>query len=81
MTYLYVDLAAPVAAQTLGALELLRRNDTFCLNTEESALSLRMRAELMRFLKSCYPDPAPWELTAGGTESAGDVLPAGQAVR
>lgn len=62
VNYLYVDLAAPHAAQALDALESLRRYDTFCLNAEESALSPRMRAELTSFLENYYPDPAPWEL-------------------
>ena len=71
VNYLYVDLAAPEAAQALDALESLRRYDTFCLNTEESALSPRMRVELTRFLEKYYPDPAPWELLSAGARSRG----------
>jgi hypothetical protein len=61
VNYQYVDLVSPQAAQTLDALESLRRYDTFCLNTEESALEPSMRDELARFLRRYFPDPAPWE--------------------
>lgn len=70
VNYLYVDLAAPAAPQALDALESLRRYDTFCLNTEESALDMRMGAELRRFFEKYYPDPAPWEENAALGQSA-----------
>ena len=63
--YLYLDLSAPHAPQALDALGSLRRYDTFCLNTEERALTPTMRTELSSFLERYYPDPAPWELVAG----------------
>lgn len=61
--YLYLDLSAPHALQALDALESLRRYDTFCLNTEERALTPERRAELTSFLESYFPDPSPWETT------------------
>ncbi|HJF48922.1 MAG TPA: stealth conserved region 3 domain-containing protein, partial [Brachybacterium paraconglomeratum] len=63
--YLYVDLAAPGAAQTLDALESLRRYDSFCLNQEEESPDAAMRRELARFLHRYFPHPAPWELPEG----------------
>jgi hypothetical protein len=66
--YLYVDLAAPGARQTLDALESLRRYDTFCLNQEEDSLDLSMRQELAAFLHRYFPHPAPWEI-AGEREA------------
>ncbi|MDN5655628.1 MAG: stealth conserved region 3 domain-containing protein [Kocuria sp.] len=59
--YLYVDLADPNVAQTLDALESLRRYDTFCLNQEESLASDNVRRELHEFFIRYLPMPAPWE--------------------
>ena len=61
------------AAQTLDALESLRRYDSFCLNQEEESPDAAMRRELARFLHRYFPHPAPWERPEGPDGSSDSV--------